>query len=629
MEKNKIYSALTTIDSFVSHYSMPAEKQQQSLLNNTVSIIYDIIKDDNKLTSKYSNLKSLSEKNDYDNILQSLKNLKSDLVESVSELRENSNQRMFTMMGSNSFGSDYQRNQLVDAIADKCNTLIDTSSKVSFPNNFLSNTTEKVLHDILSENANYIQQHKGISDNIQADTLKWIEEIDKILQQENPFRDEIEYIDGLKQLESEKLVTQFKSIHQWYDSKNISPNLNFDFYEQSHDKNLQNIDIEEKKQYNEALSQKFFEEVDKSLLERILAWQLNKIDEYSREYIDQTSEKIKKFKHLEHLLMPFLEDSGLLWNMSDGMFQNAGFEIIKKYADLLEQDQSLIDFANILGKHSRAQIEYEKEIRAKVVVTNGFHPQPAQKGQIAGITVGNDISAVLPSELALLKNLATARLFKLKFAQKQLVSFRYENMQSVSETKTEYVEISHEKIEPKGPIIICVDTSGSMEGTPEYVAKTLTFAICKIAMEQHRKCYLISFSKKIETLDLSNFNSSNNSSLQLLIGFLRMSFHGGTDIAPALNHAIEMLSQNEWKSADVLTISDFCMDNLRKNITDRINLEKRKDTDFHSLVIGDSENGQVIDCFSHNWYYDMTNSNSPRRIIEKIRKIKNKDNKLK
>ena len=58
----------------------------------------------------------------------------------------------------------------------------------------------------------------------------------------------------------------------------------------------------------------------------------------------------------------------------------------------------------------------------------------------------------------------------------------------------EQEEVSVEKKEPKGPIIVCVDTSGSMQGTPENIAKTVTFALSKIAIEEERKCYLISFS---------------------------------------------------------------------------------------------------------------------------------------
>ena len=52
-----------------------------------------------------------------------------------------------------------------------------------------------------------------------------------------------------------------------------------------------------------------------------------------------------------------------------------------------------------------------------------------------------------------------------------------------SENKEEHEseEVDVAKKEQKGPVIICVDTSGSMQGTPENIAKTVTFALSKIA----------------------------------------------------------------------------------------------------------------------------------------------------
>ena len=119
---------------------------------------------------------------------------------------------------------------------------------------------------------------------------------------------------------------------------------------------------------------------------------------------------------------------------------------------------------------------------------------------------------------------------------------------------------------------MCVDTSGSMHGAPERIAKIVTFALSKMAIEEKRACYLVSFSTGIETLDISSFNSSN--ALSQLVVFLRKSFHGGTDANPALVHAVEMLQENEWKNADILMISDFIMNNLSDRLIEKISKEQ-------------------------------------------------------
>lgn len=320
------------------------------------------------------------------------------------------------------------------------------------------------------------------------------------------------------------------------------------------------------------------------------------------------------------MLSPFIKNFGRLWNLASGIFETSGFEILETFAQLLERDESLQELAALLGKQSRAQAVFEKELRDKTVIKTEWQPQPAYRGEINGLRFSNDIASVLPSELAMMRNTAAKKLFQLKFAQKQLLSFDYQRDEEILKTKTVQEEVSREKEEPKGPIIICVDTSGSMHGTPENIAKTVTFALAKIAMEQERNCYLISFSTGIETLDLSG--AQGGASLKKLVHFLRMSFNGGTDAAPALTHSVKMLHEDNYKNADVLMISDFTMNNLPADLIQAIKAEQEKHTDFYSLVIGTSGNKNTIVCFNHNWIYDTNDRHAARRLVEQLHTIK-------
>lgn len=104
-----------------------------------------------------------------------------------------------------------------------------------------------------------------------------------------------------------------------------------------------------------------------------------------------------------------------------------------------------------------------------------------------------------------------------------------------------------------------------------------------------------------------------------------MSFNGGTDAEPALNQALKMLSENEWKNADVLMISDFVMQSLNKDLIERIESEKKKDTVFYSLTIGSSGNKGTIQCFNHNWFYDMNNPQAGRHLAEQLNEVRKHD----
>ncbi len=97
----------------------------------------------------------------------------------------------------------------------------------------------------------------------------------------------------------------------------------------------------------------------------------------------------------------------------------------------------------------------------------------------------------------------------------------------IEENIQETVSIADD--EKMGPIIICLNTSGSMSGASENIAKALTLCLSSRAVSQKRKCYLINFSTSIKTLDLTPPKGIRD-----LIDFLKMSFHGGNDVAPAL-----------------------------------------------------------------------------------------------
>ncbi|MBQ8680810.1 MAG: hypothetical protein IJ530_13830, partial [Treponema sp.] len=107
-----------------------------------------------------------------------------------------------------------------------------------------------------------------------------------------------------------------------------------------------------------------------------------------------------------------------------------------------------------------------------------------------------------------------------------------------------------------------------------------------------------------------------------IVQFLRMSFNGGTDASPALRHAVQMLQKDGYKNADVLMISDFVMGSLPETLVKSIEEEKKKNTDFYSLVIGSSGNQGTIACFNHNWVYDTNDSNASRHLVEQLQKIK-------
>lgn len=570
-----------------------------------------------------------------------LPKIKMELENLLPKEKSNSNRRRFRKFGTNVCGDETDRQQLLDAIEDFCSSSsLPESEKIDFPENKFSQVAKQILEEIFAskENSAYIQKHKGLEKNIQDDLLEWIKNVDSRLSKENPFEKETVFVSSLKNKSSEEIADSVLQIQKEYE-KISDEKINFAFYSKRFLKIKEKEEFVNKKikpskkteKYKEKLkletqvaSDNLIEELELNLIERKNAWQLKLIEEMRKKFIEEFFEKLEKFKKLENLLCRIFDETGFLWDLSKGVFNESGFEILRQYADLLEKDKSLNELAATLGKHNRTQRIYEKELREKVIVKNEWKAKPAYKGQISGIRMSSDISSVLPSELALFSNPATKKFFELKFAQNQLMSFKYETFVPEEKNEIRTEEFSKEKEEQKGPVIICVDTSGSMSGTPENIAKTITFALSKIALQEKRCCYLISFSTDIEILDLSFKDKNNNEVLSTLVQFLKKSFNGGTDASLALRQAVKLLQTENWKNADVLMISDFVMGRLGEDLENKIEIEKNKNTDFFSLVIGSSGNQETINCFNHNWFYNMNDSMAERHLVKQLNAVKNR-----
>ena len=576
------------------------------------------------------------------NVFNWIKTDRSELEQNLSRAySSNKTIRRFEKFGTSNAGSEEQRKQLVDAIQDSFDISLTAEERANFPvdtNNKYTSPVYDILHPQNNEQQQlltYVQSHENLQIHIQEEILEWIVKTDLNLTKENPFYDEMVFSKKLSSMTSIEIAENI-SKHKYHYKRlsSVSANkrgsiqdspVDFDFYIKQFEKNMTNNNKDTVQL--EVLSRNLKQDVEQALIDRYNAWEIEQIENARKLFMDELYRKIAAFRKLEELLSPFIENLGYLWDMTNRPFTDCGFEILKQYAFLLGQDESLQELAKMLGRQTREQISYEKEIRDKIDIITEYHPRSAYKGQISGLRLSNDISAVLPSELVLFKHPSTRLLFAKKFAEKQLLSYAYENI-TVSERQVitkEEIEVA--VTEPKGPIIVCVDTSGSMHSAPERIAKTVTFALSKMAIEEKRACYLVSFSTGIETLDISSFKSSN--ALSQLVGFLRKSFHGGTDANPALVHAVGMLQENEWKNADILMISDFIMNNLSDELIENISKEQENETHFFSLSIGSSGNQMAIACFDENWTYDINSPDAQRHLVRQLSRFSVKNSQKK
>ncbi|MDR1933823.1 MAG: VWA domain-containing protein [Spirochaetales bacterium] len=356
----------------------------------------------------------------------------------------------------------------------------------------------------------------------------------------------------------------------------------------------------------ESVKEHFLESWRRLLFSKRTNWELEFIDEQRKFFCKILYEQIERLKELEEILEPLTGELGRLWDMSRGRWRKINLDALRKYARLFKKDSSLQALADMLGRASQAEKEYKEEIFAETLIRPAWKTDHAGKAGIAGIHESDDLSSILPSEIALFAGEETQAIFYKKFAEKKLQTFEYKSTLPDCEKQKTLKKRVKEKEEKKGPFIICVDTSGSMQGAPETVAKTLCFAILKMAVSTGRQCLVISFSDGIKTLNLTDTKNE----LDKIAGFFSMSFYGGTDPVPAMKEALAMLETRNYSKADIVMVSDFVMPPLDARTRRRVRAAKKRKTKFHSIVIGKSGNTNAMRDFDNTWVYDVNNPGS-------------------
>jgi len=166
---------------------------------------------------------------------------------------------------------------------------------------------------------------------------------------------------------------------------------------------------------------------------------------------------------------------------------------------------------------------------------------------------------MLPQEAAFLGHPVLRGLWHVRRAEQALLTYRVQGVMSEhrleplgSEPKPRPIRSQIQQ--GRGPIMVCLDTSASMHGEPETLAKAVCLEVLRLANQERRDCLLFAFSGPEQVLEMTL--SFSPGGLRELIGFLRQSFAGGTDIAGPLRLALRRSRQQHWQRADLLLISD-------------------------------------------------------------------------
>lgn len=263
------------------------------------------------------------------------------------------------------------------------------------------------------------------------------------------------------------------------------------------------------------------------------------------------------------------------WGLMGGTWNESEFERIRKIIALQIEFPEIVKVVNRMGRIA------DDNGKERIFANEGemYKMEHSTKSDILGITVGNDLNALMPLELANCADKYLEDLFLYRYLTNKLQIFRY---------KSEIAKPSHhletKRAQRKGPMIVCLDTSGSMCGKPEKIAQSLMVKVLDVADRQKRDCFLIAFSISVKPIDAKKERA------KLLAMFSNVS-QGDTSATQMLKTTFKLLeSDTNYVNADVLWVTDFKIPVASPDLITKIVEYRKSNTKFYGLQIGIADN---------------------------------------
>ena len=308
--------------------------------------------------------------------------------------------------------------------------------------------------------------------------------------------------------------------------------------------------------------------------------------------------RLTRASEAEKALRALLTDKDFGWDLEDSIGDEQDWEPLELYARQLAEDPALTRIAELIGRDWRS--------RQSPPPVPGREAEPG-KGEIRGVTWGRTWGDAVSSELGLLASKETEQIFFVKEVESHLLVWDYFTQASPPKLVTNQQKNLNRN--ERGPIIAVLDTSGSMRGEPENVAKAAVLALARIAWQESRPCLLINFSSDLRVLDITDLKHN----LSPFLAFLRFSFHGGTDLTPALREAMKYLAAGRFHDADVLVLSDFATPKISASLRSDLRRQQEQGTKFYSLTVTTRPLNDFLNIFDAGWTYDI-HPDRPRGI---------------
>ena len=155
---------------------------------------------------------------------------------------------------------------------------------------------------------------------------------------------------------------------------------------------------------------------------------------------------------------------------------------------------------------------------------------------------GNELGHLIPAELVALLHPGLRMDFQRRLLEGQILQYR----------------LREDEQKGKGPMVVCIDVSSSMQGDKELWAKAVSLTLMDIARRQRRLFRAVLFSSGPESLRVIDLNSQRRYQPELpkVLAMAGYFPGGGTDFQAPIDAAMALLEDQKLKRGDIVVITD-------------------------------------------------------------------------
>ncbi len=271
--------------------------------------------------------------------------------------------------------------------------------------------------------------------------------------------------------------------------------------------------------------------------------------------------------HLPSLEMLSLLYPGRNWDHSMLELHRAHFENLHEYSRIIERSGGIREILDHIGR-----IEMEYGARRQSLASYS-------RSEMHSVTTSGDLQHMLPVESVKLQDETLKSLFFARWMEGKLLTYQLTGRNWAGGA-----------LKKRGPMIAMVDTSGSMHGAPEVVAKAIVLALVRRMLKESRDVKVFLFSSVGQTTEIEMTDTKKMASE--FLDFLNYTFEGGTDFNTALRECLETLKEKQYRNADILFITDGLSLVSDEHITAGLDAVKSNyGTRIFTIVVGNDDAG--------------------------------------